>query len=150
MLSLDTMLEPEHRVRQVWAYAQACDLTSLYQRIQAVDGTLGRNAVDPRLPFALWLSTTIEGVSRNRKPCDSDEMAAFQVRMGSPEAREIYKTRGGIAYFPVAIRQTHLKSMTIECSKFPRNYRAPTRVRNEHTASGANNDLSDLKVPLFR
>jgi hypothetical protein len=119
MLSLDTMREPEHRVRQVWAYAQACDLTSLYQRIQAVDGTLGRNAVDPRLPFALWLFTTIQGVSRNRKPCDSEKMAAFQVRMGSPQARAIYKTRGGIVDFPVAIRQTHLKSMTIECRKFP-------------------------------
>ena len=67
MLSLDQMLEPEHRVRQIWAYAQACDLTLLYQRIQAVEGTVGRNAVDPRLLFALWLYGTIEGVSSARR-----------------------------------------------------------------------------------
>lgn len=67
MLSLDQMLEPEHRVRQIWAYAQACDLTLLYQRIQAVEGTVGRNAVDPRLLFALWLYATIERVSSARR-----------------------------------------------------------------------------------
>ncbi len=66
-LSLDQMIEPDHRVRLVWEYAQACDLTELYQRIQAVAGGVGRDAVDPRLLFALWLFATLEGVSSARR-----------------------------------------------------------------------------------
>jgi transposase/exonuclease VII small subunit len=67
MLSLDQMVEPEHRVRLVWKYAEACDLTALYERIQAVEGGVGRDAVDPRLLFALWLFATIEGISSARR-----------------------------------------------------------------------------------
>src|SRR5204862_5112374 len=66
-LSLDQMVESDHRVRLVWKYAESCDLTELYQRIQAVEGDVGRDAVDPRLLFALWLFATIEGVSSARR-----------------------------------------------------------------------------------
>jgi hypothetical protein len=37
-----------------------------------------------------------------KKPGDSPEMAAFRERMGTPEAKEIYKQRGGVAEFPNA------------------------------------------------
>lgn len=66
-LSLDQLVEPDHRVRLVWQYAQSCDLTELYQRIQAVAGHVGRDAVDPRLLFALWLFATLEGVTSARR-----------------------------------------------------------------------------------
>jgi transposase len=66
-LALDQMIEPEHRVRLVWRYAESCDLTTLYERIEAVEGGVGRDAVDPRLLFGLWLFATIEGVSSARR-----------------------------------------------------------------------------------
>lgn len=66
-LSLDQMIEADHRVRLVWKYAESCDLSELYQRIQAVEGGRGRDAVDPRLLFSLWLFATIEGVSSARR-----------------------------------------------------------------------------------
>jgi transposase len=66
-LALDQLIEADHRVRQVWAYAEACELTELYERIQAVAGRPGRDAVDPRLLFALWLFATLEGVTSARR-----------------------------------------------------------------------------------
>ncbi len=66
-LALDEMIEAEHRVRLVWEYALACDLTELYARIRAVEGAPGRDPVDPRLLFALWLFATLEGVTSGRR-----------------------------------------------------------------------------------
>lgn len=66
-LSLDQMLAGDHRARVVWEYALACNLTPLYERIRAVEGHVGRDAVDPRLLFALWLYATLEGVTSARR-----------------------------------------------------------------------------------
>lgn len=74
-LSLDQLIEPGHRVRTVWQYAQACDLAALYQEIRAVEGGVGRDATDPRLLFALWLFATLEGVASARvleRRCERD------------------------------------------------------------------------------
>jgi len=73
MLAIDQMLEADHRVRLVWAYAEACDLTELYDRIQAVEHHVGRDPIDPRLLFALWLYATIEGLSSARKLAERTE-----------------------------------------------------------------------------
>jgi transposase len=66
-LSLDQLIEADHRVRMVWAYAESCDLSSLYREIRAVEGSGGRDAVDPRILFALWLFATLEGVGSARR-----------------------------------------------------------------------------------
>lgn len=66
-LSLDQLIEPDHRVRVIWAYAESCDLTELYEQIRAVQGGVGRDAVDPRLLFALWLFATFESVTSARQ-----------------------------------------------------------------------------------
>ena len=66
-LSLDQLIPADHRVRIVWAYAESCDLTTLYAGIRAVAGEPGRDAVDPRLVFALWLFATVEGVTSARR-----------------------------------------------------------------------------------
>ena len=66
-LSLDQWLDADHRVRIVWAYIQSLDLSSTYREIRAVAGSAGRNAVDPRILFALWLFATIEGVTSARR-----------------------------------------------------------------------------------
>lgn len=66
-VSLDQLVEADHRVRLVWQYAESCDLTELYQSIRAVEGHVGRDPVDPRLLFALWLFATLEGVTSARR-----------------------------------------------------------------------------------
>jgi transposase len=67
LLSLDQWLDAEHRVRSVWQYVESLDLSELYASIKAVEGHVGRDAIDPRILFALWLFGTLEGVSSARR-----------------------------------------------------------------------------------
>lgn len=64
--SLDQLIPRDHRVRAVWAYVERLDVAPLYDKIQAVEGGVGRDAVDPRILLALWMFATIEGVSSAR------------------------------------------------------------------------------------
>lgn len=64
--ALDQMIPKDHRVRAVWAYVDALDLKPLYRKIQAVEGGVGRDAVDPKILMALWMFAIIEGVSSAR------------------------------------------------------------------------------------
>jgi len=64
--SLDQLIPKDHRVRSVWAYVDSLDLNPLYEKIQAVEGGVGRDAVDPKIPMALWMFAIIEGVSSAR------------------------------------------------------------------------------------
>jgi transposase len=73
--SLDQLIPRDHRVRAVWAYVDSLDLTRLYEKIQAVEGGAGRDAVDPRILMALWMFATIEAVSSARhlaRLCERD------------------------------------------------------------------------------
>ena len=63
---LDSLLPPDHNARAVWLYVQRMDLTSLYDAIQARGSRAGRPCIDPRLPMALWLFATLEGVGSAR------------------------------------------------------------------------------------
>lgn len=64
--ALDELIPPDHPVRAVWAYVESLDVRPLYDRIKAVEGRAGRDAVDPRILLALWMWATIEGVSSAR------------------------------------------------------------------------------------
>ena len=66
-LSLDQMLPAEHTARQVWAYVESLDLSELYRQIQAVEGHVGRDPIDPKILVALWLFATIDGVGSARR-----------------------------------------------------------------------------------
>lgn len=66
-LSLDQWLDADHRVRIVWQYVESLDLSELYQPIKATVGHAGRDPIDPRILFALWLFATLEGISSARK-----------------------------------------------------------------------------------
>jgi len=73
--ALDQLIPRDHRVRAVWAYVDALDLTPLYRKIQSVEGGKGRPAVDPRILLALWMFAIIEGVSSARhlaRLCERD------------------------------------------------------------------------------
>lgn len=65
--TIDALVEPEHRVRLVWDFAERVDLSRLYDSIKSVEGSRGRAATDPRLYFALWLYATIDGVASARR-----------------------------------------------------------------------------------
>jgi transposase/ribosomal protein L34 len=64
--SLDQLIAGDHQVRAVWAYVDSLDLKRLYQRIRAVEGGVGRDAVDPKILMALWMFAIIEGISSAR------------------------------------------------------------------------------------
>jgi transposase len=65
--SLDQRIDADHPVRLVWKFVEGLDLSSLYQEIEAVEGTVGRNASDPCVLFALWLYAAMEGVNSARE-----------------------------------------------------------------------------------
>ena len=65
--SLDQRLDAEHSARVVWQVVQGLDLSSLYEKIDAVEGVAGRNASDPRVLFALWLYAATDSVGSARE-----------------------------------------------------------------------------------
>lgn len=69
-LSLDQWLDKDHRARIVWQYAESIDLSELYDRVKATSSNVGRDAIDPRILFALWLLATIEGFTSARRLAD--------------------------------------------------------------------------------
>jgi transposase len=75
MLAVDELVSAEHPVRAVWLSVCRMDLTAFYAGIQAVEGGVGRDAVDPRILLCLWLQATIEGIGSAReltRRCDRD------------------------------------------------------------------------------
>jgi len=65
-LTLDELLPPDHRARQVWSLVEQLDLSALYQAIKATEGRPGHPPGDPRLLVALWLYATLEQVGSAR------------------------------------------------------------------------------------
>jgi transposase len=63
---LDQLLPGDDPARIVWQFVESVDLTPLLQRIRAVEGHAGRDAIDPRIPMALWLMATIDGYGSAR------------------------------------------------------------------------------------
>jgi transposase len=66
-LSLEDLLPGDHRARFVWSFAERLDLSALYGAIKAVEGHPGHPPADPRIPLALWLYATVEGVGSARE-----------------------------------------------------------------------------------
>lgn len=73
LLSLDQWLDADHRVRIVWQYVDSLDLSELYASIKATERNVGRDAIDPRILFALWLFATLEGVTSARRIAELTE-----------------------------------------------------------------------------
>ena len=61
------LLPDDHQARIVWDYVESLDLSSLYDRIKAVERRAGQSAIDPRILFALWLYATLRGVGSARE-----------------------------------------------------------------------------------
>lgn len=65
--SLEQFIPLGHRVRTVWRYVQTLDMTLLESQYKAVEGSKGRNPVDPRILMALWIYATTESISSARQ-----------------------------------------------------------------------------------
>lgn len=66
-VSLDELLEADHRARLVWAAVAGLRLDGWLAEIKAVEGNVGRDATDPRLLVALWVYATLQGVGSARE-----------------------------------------------------------------------------------
>ena len=67
LINPDGWLAPDHRARLVVGFVDTLDLTMLYDKIEAREGTAGRPAADPAVLFALWLLATMDGVGSARE-----------------------------------------------------------------------------------
>lgn len=65
--ALDDLVPPDHPVRVVWDLICQQDISPLYAKIRACTHTKGRNPIDPRILFALWVKATLDGVSSARE-----------------------------------------------------------------------------------
>lgn len=65
-VDLESLLPVDHPARAVWEFVESLDLSPLYAKVQSVEGSAGRPAIDPRIYMALWLYATIEGVGSAR------------------------------------------------------------------------------------
>jgi transposase len=73
--SLDDLLGPDHRARQVWDYVEGLDLGVLYGEVRTTVLSSGRPAIDPAILVSLWLYATLDGVGSARlldRLCESD------------------------------------------------------------------------------
>jgi transposase len=66
-VDLDSLVASNDPVRDVWAYVETLDLTSLYTRIEAREGRPGRPPITPKLLMALWLYATLQGIGSARE-----------------------------------------------------------------------------------
>lgn len=67
LFSLDEMIREDHLVRTVVRYVDSLDLSELYDSIKSKAGHVGRDAIDPRILFSLWLFATLEGENSGRR-----------------------------------------------------------------------------------
>lgn len=67
LLALNDCVPADHRVRLVWQFVESLDLSEIYSSIKAVKGHVGRDPIDPRILFCLWLFATIEGITSARR-----------------------------------------------------------------------------------
>ena len=86
LVNPDGWLAPDHRARLVVGFVETLDLTVLYDKIEAREGTAGRPAADPAVLFALWLLATMDGVGSAREldRLTSQDLAYRWVACGVP------------------------------------------------------------------
>jgi transposase len=86
LINPDGWLAPDHRARLVVGFVETLNLTVLYAKIEAREGTAGRPAADPAVLFALWLLATMDGVGSAREldRLTSQDLAYRWVACGVP------------------------------------------------------------------
>jgi transposase len=86
LVNPDGWLAADHRARLVVGFVETLDLTMLYDKVEAREGSAGRPAADPAVLFALWLLATMDGVGSAREldRLTSQDLAYRWVACGVP------------------------------------------------------------------
>lgn len=66
-IDVEKLVEPDHKVRAIWAMVNQLDMGRLEAQIKVVDGGKGRSAYDPRLLTAIWIYGYSEGINSARE-----------------------------------------------------------------------------------
>ncbi len=67
MLDVERLIEADHPARAIWELVGGLKLEGFYARIEAVEGSAGRTAWDPRLLVSLWIYAYSRGISSARE-----------------------------------------------------------------------------------
>jgi transposase len=67
VIEVEQLIEADHPARAIWQLTGGLDLSGLYDSIQAVEGSAGRTAWDPRLLLSLWAYAYSRGISSARE-----------------------------------------------------------------------------------
>ena len=66
-VDLEATISLDHPARNVWAFVERLDLSTLYGAIGSVEGRAGRAAIDPKILLALWLYAMVDAVGSARE-----------------------------------------------------------------------------------
>lgn len=66
-IEVERWIEADHPARAIWELVGQQDLTGFYAPIKAVEGTAGREPVDPRLLISLWVYAYSRKISSARE-----------------------------------------------------------------------------------
>lgn len=65
--SLDMLLPSDHKARDIWEFVDQMDTRACFANIKTFFGKTGRSATSPKILFALWLYSILDGNTSARK-----------------------------------------------------------------------------------
>lgn len=74
VFKLDSLIDEDHPVRVIWAYAAKVDMSAFEAAVRSREGTAGMPQTSPHLLLALWLYATTDGIGSARalaRACES-------------------------------------------------------------------------------
>jgi len=66
VMDVERLIEADHPARAIWELTGRLDLSGFYDPIEAVEGSAGRTAWDPRLLISLWAYAYSRGIRSAR------------------------------------------------------------------------------------
>ena len=66
-MEVEQLIPPDHPARAIWELVGQRDLSRFYAEIKAVEGTAGREPVDPQLLISLWIYAYSEKIGSARE-----------------------------------------------------------------------------------
>lgn len=66
VFDLDGLIDEDHPVRVIWAYAAKVDMSEFEATVRSREGTVGMPQTSPHLLLALWLYATTDGIGSAR------------------------------------------------------------------------------------
>ena len=64
---IDQLIPHDHKARKIWEFVEKMDITPCFIAVNTFDGAVGRPATSPKVLFALWIYSILDGNSSARK-----------------------------------------------------------------------------------